>query len=105
MYHYIAAQSSFMTVWVTENVLAKWLRHDNARPRTARANQERIQELQWELLEHSPCSPELAPSDIHLFGPLEDHLGGNSFANDQVETKVRKWLRQQTSMLLVSTHC
>jgi histone-lysine N-methyltransferase SETMAR len=46
------------------------LHHDNARPHTARATQERIQELQWELLEHLPYSPHLASSDFHLFGPL-----------------------------------
>jgi hypothetical protein len=34
------------------------LHHDSARPHTARATQERIQELQWELLEHQPYSPE-----------------------------------------------
>jgi hypothetical protein len=32
------------------------LRHDNARPHTARATQERIQELEWELPEHPPYS-------------------------------------------------
>jgi hypothetical protein len=32
------------------------LHHDSARPHTARAAQERIQELQWELLEHPPYS-------------------------------------------------
>jgi histone-lysine N-methyltransferase SETMAR len=44
------------------------LHHDNARPHTARATQERIQELlvQWELLEHPPYSPDLAASDFHL---------------------------------------
>jgi histone-lysine N-methyltransferase SETMAR len=36
------------------------LHHDNARPHTARAAQERIQELQWELLEHLPYSADLA---------------------------------------------
>jgi hypothetical protein len=35
--------------------------HDNARPHTARATLGRIQELQWELLEHPPYSRELGP--------------------------------------------
>jgi histone-lysine N-methyltransferase SETMAR len=47
------------------------LHHDNARPHRARATQERMQELQWELLEHPPCKQDLAPSDFHLFGPLK----------------------------------
>jgi histone-lysine N-methyltransferase SETMAR len=37
------------------------LHHDNARSHTARATQQRIQELQWELIEHPPYSPDLAP--------------------------------------------
>jgi histone-lysine N-methyltransferase SETMAR len=53
-----------------------WLHHDNARLHTAQATQERIQELQWELLEHPPYSTDLALSDFHLFGPLKNHLGG-----------------------------
>jgi histone-lysine N-methyltransferase SETMAR len=73
------------------------LHHDNARPHTARATQKRIQELQWELLEHPPYSPDLAPSDFHLFGLLKHHLGGKCFADDEeVEMEVRKWLRQQS---------
>jgi histone-lysine N-methyltransferase SETMAR len=47
------------------------LHHDNARLHSARPTQERIQGLQWELLEHPPYSPELASSDIHLFGHLK----------------------------------
>jgi histone-lysine N-methyltransferase SETMAR len=44
------------------------LHHGNARPHTARATQDRIQELlvQCELLERPPYSPDLAPSDFHL---------------------------------------
>jgi hypothetical protein len=39
----------------------------------------------------------LAPSDFHLFGPLKNHLGGKRFADEEeVETGVRKWLRQQS---------
>jgi histone-lysine N-methyltransferase SETMAR len=76
------------------------LHHDNTRPHTARETQERIQELQWELLQHPPHSPDLAPSDFLLFGPLKNHLGDRRFADDEeVGTGVRKWLRQR-----VSTH-
>jgi histone-lysine N-methyltransferase SETMAR len=70
------------------------LHHDNARPHTARATQERIQELQWELLKHPPCSLHPAPSDFHLFGPLKTHLSGKCIADEEeVETKVQKRLR------------
>jgi histone-lysine N-methyltransferase SETMAR len=83
------------------------LHHDNARPHTARETQERIQEPQWELFEHPPYCPDLAPSEFHLLGPPKNHLDGKHFADDEeVETEVRKCLRQQaiTCMLRVSTH-
>jgi hypothetical protein len=49
----------------------------------------------------------MAPNDFHLFAPLKYHLGGKRFADDEeVETEMWKWLRQQskTSILRVSTH-
>jgi histone-lysine N-methyltransferase SETMAR len=56
-----------------------------------------VQQLQLEVLEQPPYSPDLAPSYFHLFGPLKDHLGGKRFADDEeVETEIRKWLRQQS---------
>jgi hypothetical protein len=65
------------------------LHHDNARPHTAQATQERIQELQWDLLEHLPYSPDFAPSDLHVFCLLKKNLGGKRFADDkQVEMEV-----------------
>jgi histone-lysine N-methyltransferase SETMAR len=82
--------------------LAEWvlLHHDNARPHTAQATQERIRELQWELLEHPPYSPDSAPSDFHLFGLLKIHLGGRRFTDDkEVETVLQKWLRQSQRLL------
>jgi histone-lysine N-methyltransferase SETMAR len=69
----------------------KVLHHDNARPHTARATQERIQELHWELLERPPYSPDLAPSDFQLFVLPKDHLGGKHFTDDKkVEKEVWK---------------
>jgi histone-lysine N-methyltransferase SETMAR len=57
------------------------LHHGNARPHTARVTQKRIQALHWKLLEHLPYSPDLVPSDFHLFGLLKNHLGGKCFAD------------------------
>jgi hypothetical protein len=34
------------------------------------------------VLPHPPCSPDLAPSDFHLFGPPKDALRGRCFADD-----------------------
>jgi len=33
------------------------------------------EEISWELLQHSPYSPNLAPSNFHLFGPQSKSLG------------------------------
>jgi histone-lysine N-methyltransferase SETMAR len=83
------------------------LHHDNARPHTARATQERIQDLQRELIEHPPYSPNLAPSDFHLFGPLKTTL----VADVSLMTKrLRQGRRsvwdnsQKTFMMRVSIH-
>jgi hypothetical protein len=42
-----------------------------------------MQEQQWEVLEHPPYSPDLAPSDCHLFGPLKHHLSAQHFPDDE----------------------
>ncbi|KAK8406892.1 hypothetical protein O3P69_007447 [Scylla paramamosain] len=65
---------------LSEGVL---LLHDNARPHTAVHTINILQELHFEVLEHPVYSPDLAPSDYHLFGPLKDALRGRRFATDQ----------------------
>lgn len=72
------------------------LLHDNARPHTARLTLEAVDNLGIEVLPHPPYSPDLAPSDYHLFGPLKKMLGGQKFASDfEAQDAVRDWLRQQ----------
>ena len=54
------------------------LRHDNAPPHRARQTVQKIEEMGWELLQHLPYSPDLAPSDFHLFEPLKNLLEASS---------------------------
>ena len=43
------------------------LQHDNARLRVARPVKTYLETLKWEVLPHPPYSPDVAPSDYHLF--------------------------------------
>ncbi|KAL6419784.1 hypothetical protein ACFW04_011200 [Cataglyphis niger] len=47
------------------------LQHDNARPYCARRILEKINELGWEVLPHPSYSPDIAPSNFHLFRSLQ----------------------------------
>jgi histone-lysine N-methyltransferase SETMAR len=49
---------------------------------TANRTRELLWRYNWEVLDHLPYSPDLAPSDFHLFGPLKKHLSGRRFATD-----------------------
>ncbi|GFN93131.1 transposase [Plakobranchus ocellatus] len=46
---------------------------------------------------HPAYSPDLAPSDFHLFGPLKRHLGGKKFEDeDELTGEVRDWFSSLT---------
>lgn len=49
---------------------------DNARPHTSLVTRQKLEELGWEVLKHPPYSPDLAPSDYHLFQSLSNSLRG-----------------------------
>jgi histone-lysine N-methyltransferase SETMAR len=57
--------------------------HDNAWPHTARSTVATIQDLSFECLPHPPYSPDLAPSDFHVSGPLKEAMGGKYFRSDE----------------------
>ncbi|GFO31395.1 histone-lysine N-methyltransferase SETMAR [Plakobranchus ocellatus] len=45
-----------------------------------------------EFIPHLAHSPDLAPSDFHLFGPQKRHLGGKKFEDkDELIGEVRDW--------------
>ena len=54
---------------------------DNARPHVSIATRQKLRELGWEVLMHPPYSPDLAPSDYHLFRSLQNSLNGTKLAS------------------------
>ena len=47
-------------------------------------------------MEHPAYSPDLAPSDFHLFRSLKEALRGKRFScDDDVKAAVHQWLRAQ----------
>jgi histone-lysine N-methyltransferase SETMAR len=55
-----------------------------------------IRQLNCQVLEQPAYSPDLAPSDFLLFGPLKNALRGRRFAaDDEVKEALHKWLCSQ----------
>lgn len=65
--------------------------HDNARPHVARLTRQKMLDLGWEVLTHPPYSPDLAPSDYHLFSAMSNALAGTSFDD---EHEMSLWLTE-----------
>ena len=55
--------------------------HDNGPPHVAQLTQQKIKQLGWEILSHPPWSPDLAPSDYHLFASLRNYLRNKHYAD------------------------
>ncbi|KAF2366343.1 hypothetical protein FHG87_002905 [Trinorchestia longiramus] len=73
------------------------LHHDNARPHTSRGTKNLIEQFGWEVLIHPPCSPDLTPTDYHLFRSLQNHPSGQMLTSkEEVEMKQVYFLSQNS---------
>src|SRR5215469_772362 len=72
--------------------------HDNVPAHWALAIQKKLAYLGFQCPDHPPYSPDLAPSDYHLFPGLKKRLKGCHFSSDvEVIAAVETWLDGQPS--------
>ena len=64
---------------------------DNARPHTSLVTCQKLRELGWEVLLHPPYSPDLAPSDYHLFLSMANELSSRKLATRE---SCENWLSE-----------
>jgi transposase len=68
------------------------LLHDNARPHTAARTNALIKRFNWEIFDHPPYSPDLAPSDYHLFSKMVWLATQRFHSNEELMHGVNNWL-------------
>ena len=57
--------------------------HDNARPHIAKLVKKELETFGWNIIPHPPYSPDIAPTDFHLFRSMQNVLDGKEFENDE----------------------
>jgi len=83
---------------VTKGVL---FLHDNASSHPALATQEKLAYLGFQCLDHPPYSPDLSPSDYHLFPGLKKTIEISPFlVRRRGQTAAKTWLDGQRSEFL-----
>jgi hypothetical protein len=63
----------------------------------ATAAQDLIATYGWEQFDHPPYSPDLVPSDFHVFLHLKTFRGGRGFHDDEVKEAINMWFTLQAA--------
>ena len=76
------------------------LLHDNAPAHRSHVGQAAILESGFKEMHHPPYSPDMAPSDYHLFSNLKQHLRSQMFStDDELKYATKVWLKEQSELL------
>jgi hypothetical protein len=74
------------------------LLYKNARPHTAARIRALLEHFNWELFDHHTYSPDLIPSNYHLFTCLQNWLDSQPFNNiEELMAGVKMWLNSQAT--------
>ena len=69
------------------------LQHDNAGPLVAKVVKTYLETLKWEVLPHPPYSPDVAPSDYHLFRSVAHGLADQHFRSyEEIKNWIDSWI-------------
>lgn len=75
------------------------LLHDNARPHIAQPVKTYLETLKWEVLPHPPYSPDIAPSDYHLFRSMAHGLADQHFETyEQAKNWIDCWIASKDDL-------
>ncbi|UYV82194.1 hypothetical protein LAZ67_21001313 [Cordylochernes scorpioides] len=67
--------------------------HDNVRPHVAKVVKETLEALQWDVLPHPLYSPDIAPSDYHMFRSMTYGLAEQHFTSyEEAKNWVNVWI-------------
>ncbi|EFN76871.1 Histone-lysine N-methyltransferase SETMAR, partial [Harpegnathos saltator] len=71
----------------------------------AKPVKEVLKSLGWEVLSHPPYSPDLAPSDYHLFASMGHALTEQYFADfEEVKKWLDEWVRKEKQFFWNGIH-
>ena len=74
------------------------LLHDNARPHVAKPIKKYLEGVKWEILPHPLYSPDIAPSDFHLFRSMQSALSGERFNSyEGIKKLLDEWIASKES--------
>ncbi|UYV83664.1 hypothetical protein LAZ67_23001994 [Cordylochernes scorpioides] len=67
--------------------------YNNARPPVAKVVKETLEALQWDVLPHPLYSPDIAPSDYHMFRSMTHGLAEQHFTSyEEAKNWVNVWI-------------